>query len=127
MLGLTLPVFFPSMLTTAQPRDASDLRPSYSTKSRAISRNCSRAAKSSTISLAKNIGIRQPLPRALAEAGGILGLTREPAAEPVVSLQVADLPLVGHRVLQHADEAHGYGWEWLILGLVELPRKVLSG
>ncbi len=39
----------------------------------------------------------------LAEAGGILGFAREPAAEPVVSLQVADLALVCHRVLQHAD------------------------
>lgn len=39
----------------------------------------------------------------LPEAGGILGFTREPAAEPVVSLQVADLALVCHRVLQHAD------------------------
>jgi hypothetical protein len=28
----------------------------------------------------------------LLEAGGILGFTREPAAELVVSLQVADLP-----------------------------------
>ena len=39
----------------------------------------------------------------LAEAGGILSFTREPAGEPVVSLQVADLALVCHRVLQHAD------------------------
>jgi hypothetical protein len=37
----------------------------------------------------------------LLEAGGILGFTREPAAEPVVSLQVADLALVCHRVRQH--------------------------
>ena len=66
-------------------------------------------------------------PRALADAGRVLGLAREPAAEPVVSLQVADLSLVGHCVFQHADEAHGYGWQWLILGLVELPRKVFSG
>ena len=38
-------------------------------------------------------------PSALAEVGRILGLTWEPASELVVSLQVTDLPLVGHRVL----------------------------
>src|SRR5688572_14703145 len=64
---------------------------------------------------------------ALSDAARVLGLAREPAAKPVVRLQIADLSLVGHRVLQHADEAHGYGWERLIPRLVELPCKVLSG
>src|SRR5206468_12427031 len=63
----------------------------------------------------------------LTELGGIIGLTRKPAAEPVVGLQITDLPLIGHRVLQYAHEAHGYSWEWLILGLVELSCEVLSG
>ena len=63
----------------------------------------------------------------LAEAGGILSFTREPAGEPVVSLQVADLALVCHRVLQHAYQPHGYRRERLIPRFIELPRKILSG
>ncbi len=58
----------------------------------------------------------------LANAGGILGFSREPAAEPVISFQVTDLALVGHGILQYADQAHGDSWQRLILGLVELPR-----
>ena len=62
------------------------------------------------------------LAKVLANAGRVLGLPREPAAEPVISLQVADLALVGHGILQYADEAHADGWQWLILRFVELPR-----
>src|SRR5919106_4202974 len=61
----------------------------------------------------------------LTELGGIIGLTRKPAAELVVSFQITDLPLICHRVLQHAHEAHGYSRAWLILGFVELSREVL--
>src|SRR5207245_9355079 len=55
----------------------------------------------------------------LTELGGIIGLTREPAAEPVVGLQITDLPLSGHRGLQHAHEAHAYSRKWMIRGIVE--------
>src|SRR5207237_9197276 len=62
----------------------------------------------------------------LTELGGIIGLTRKPAAEPVVGLQITDLPLIGHRVLQYAHDAHGYCWVLLILVLVYLWSVVLS-
>jgi hypothetical protein len=42
----------------------------------------------------------------LADARWILGLAREPASEAVVGFQITDLPLVGHGILQDADQAH---------------------
>jgi hypothetical protein len=62
----------------------------------------------------------------LTEAGGILAFTRKPAAEPVISLQVTNLVLVGHCVFQNTDDAHRYGRKRLILRFVELPQQVLT-
>ena len=63
----------------------------------------------------------------LAKAGRILALTWKPAAEPGISFQVTNLALVGHCVFQNTDDAHCYGWKWLILGLVQRAHKILSG
>lgn len=65
--------------------------------------------------------------KSLAELGGIFSLRWEPSAESVVSLQITDLPLISHGVLQHADKADGHGREWLILRFIELTRKIFSG
>src|SRR3989442_4018347 len=63
----------------------------------------------------------------LPDARWILGLAREPAAEAVVGFQVTYLPLVAHRILQDADQAHGYRWPRVILRLIELPRELFGG
>ena len=65
--------------------------------------------------------------RFLANARGIIGLAREPAAEAVVGFQITDLPLVGHGILQDAHQAHGDRWPRVVLGLIELARELVGG
>ena len=62
----------------------------------------------------------------LADARWILGLAREPAAEAVVGFQITDLPLVGHGILQDADQAHSYRWPRVILGFIELSCELVG-
>ena len=57
----------------------------------------------------------------LADAHRILGLAREPAAEAVVGFQITDLPLVGHGILQDADQAHSDRWPRVIGGKTFVP------
>ena len=56
----------------------------------------------------------------LADARWIFGLAREPAAEAVVGFQITDLPLVGHGILQDADQAHSDRWPRVIGGVKHL-------
>jgi hypothetical protein len=62
----------------------------------------------------------------LADARWILGLAREPAAEAVVGFQITDLPLVGHGILQDADQAHSYRWPRVILGFIEFSCELIG-
>src|SRR5262245_2366238 len=62
----------------------------------------------------------------LADARRILGLAREPAAEAVVRFQITDLPLVGHGILQDADQAHSHRWPRVILEFIELSCELVG-